>query len=425
MRISPPTSTSLPSASPPHAVRAGSPLRPLHGLLRRLLRHLQCGSLSISLPGGQRLEGHGAAPGPAAAVVLHSWRPVWQMLLHGDIGLARSYRDGDWMTPDLTALLELGLHNEQAWGAALQASAPARWFHQLAHRLRANTRTGSRQNIAFHYDLGNAFYGQWLDRTMLYSSGLYAHPGATLEEAQARKLTRILALLDCPEDAEVLEIGCGWGALATELGQAAPAGRVTGLTLSTEQLAHARERVASAGLQDRVDLRLQDYRDVEGHFDRIVSIEMLEAVGERYWPAYFDTLRARLKPGGTAVVQVITIAEDRFEQYRRHPDFIQRFIFPGGMLPTVRALGKEAARAGLTLETAETFGASYALTLAAWRARFLAAWPTIEPLGFDDAFRRLWTYYLSYCEAGFRTGRVDVGLYVLRHAHGNADQTTA
>lgn len=396
-------------------------LRPLHRLLLRLLRHLEFGSLLVTLPDGTRMEAKGTSPGPAASITLKSWRPLGQLLVHGDIGLAQTFRDGDWFTPDLTALLELGLRNEPAWGAALQASAPARWFHQLAHLLRSNTRKGSRQNIAFHYDLGNDFYAQWLDASMLYSSGLYAHDSDCLEQAQARKLDRILELLRAPAHAQVLEIGCGWGALATALGQAAPQARVTALTLSTEQLQHARERVAHAGLQDRVEIVLQDYRDVQGQFDRIVSVEMLEAVGERYWPTYFDTLRQRLKPAGVAVVQVITIAEDYFDRYRSEPDFIQRFIFPGGMLPTVQALNMQAAQAGLSLRTAETFGPSYALTLADWRQRFLAAWPGIEPLGFDDTFRRLWTYYLSYCEAGFRTGRVNVGLYVLQHAHGDAD----
>lgn len=347
------------------------------------------------------------------------------MLVQGDIGLARSFRDGDWFTPDLTALLELGIRNEHAWGEALQASTPARWLHRCAHLLRANTRKGSRQNIAFHYDLGNAFYAQWLDASMLYSSGLYVHDSDSLEQAQAHKLSRIMDLLQCPPDAHVLEIGCGWGALATAIGQAVPQGRVTGLTLSTEQLQHAHERIAAAGLQSRAEVVLQDYRDVQGSFDRIVSIEMLEAVGERYWPTYFATLQKRLKPGGIAVIQVITIAEAFFERYRQEPDFIQRFIFPGGMLPTEQSLGEQASRAGLTLATAETFGDSYAATLADWRQRFCAAWPAIEPLGFDDAFRRLWTYYLSYCEAGFHTGRVNVGLYVLQHAqsaaaHGDA-----
>jgi len=286
-----------------------------------------------------------------------------------------------------------------------------RLFH-FAHR---NSRRGSRENIAFHYDLGNAFYAQWLDPHLIYSSALHATGGESLEEAQALKLQRIVELLDLKAPMSVLEIGCGWGALALALA-GAPGSRgthVTGLTLSAEQLAHAQQRVAGERLEAQIELRLQDYRDVQGRYDRIVSIEMLEAVGERYWPTYFDTLRHRLKPGGLAVVQVITIADAHFEHYRTHTDFIQRFIFPGGMLPSPSAMKTLAERAGLTMETAVTFGESYAITLVEWRRRFLLAWPAIEALGFDTAFRRLWEYYLCYCEAGFRAGRVDVGLYTL------------
>lgn len=410
MRLPSTSTTTLAPAPLPLSPTAG----PMRRLLARLLANVHHGSLVVQLPNGDRLEAMGTHPGPHAAVTLHRWRPLWQLLLHGDIGWAQSYRHGDWCTPDLSALLELGIRNEAAWGASLQASAPARWLHRMAHHLRANTRKGSRQNIAFHYDMGNGFYAQWLDASMLYSSGIYTSPATTLEEAQATKLQRILTLLELPPNADVLEIGCGWGALAQTLGHAVPHGQVTGVTLSTQQLQHARQRIAADGLDGRVSLRLQDYRDVDGQFDRIVSIEMLEAVGERYWPLYFDTLRQRLRPGGTAVVQVITIAEDAFPRYRREPDFIQRFIFPGGMLPTVQILRTEAERAGLSLRGAESFGPSYARTLTDWRTRFLQAWPRIEAQGFDDAFRHLWLYYLSYCEAGFRTGRVDVGLYTFR-----------
>jgi cyclopropane-fatty-acyl-phospholipid synthase len=413
------TTTSTPSASNSleadvDRAPAAWTRRPLRRLLVRLLRGVRCGAIAVELPNGERVEGRGAADGPHAAIRLHRWRPLARMLLRGDIGLAESYRDGDWTSPDLTALLEFGIRNEEGWGRAFEASLPARWFGRAVHRLRANTRRGSRQNIAFHYDMGNAFYAQWLDPGMIYSSALYATGDETLEQAQAAKIARIAELLAPAPNDSVLEIGCGWGALALALAGRHGA-RVTGLTLSTEQLAHAQQRVDEEGLASRVDLRLQDYRDAGGQYDRIVSIEMLEAVGERYWPVYFDTLRQRLAPGGVAVVQVITIADEFFERYRRSPDFIQRFIFPGGMLPSVGALEAEAARAGLTLARAESFGGSYAATLAEWRHRFLAAWPTIEPLGFDASFKRLWEYYLCYCEAGFLSGRVDVGLFTLGH----------
>ena len=398
------------NAAPPASSSAPTLLAPL----RRLLGRTRHGRLALALPGGGLIEAAGSEPGPQAGLNLHRWRALWRLAVGGDLGLALSYRDGDWDSPDLTALLEFGAANESAWGSLLAGSGPARWLARLAHRARANTRHGSRHNIAFHYDLGNAFYRQWLDDSMLYSSALYADAsGDTLEAAQARRLDRIVELLDVPEGGEVLEIGCGWGTLAATLARQRGA-RVTGLTLSTEQLAFARDRAEAWGVADRLDLRLQDYRDVQGHFDRIVSIEMIEAVGEAYWPAYFATLRDRLKPGGVAVLQAITIADEQFASYRRGADFIQRCIFPGGMLPCPRVLREQAAQAGFVIEEEQTFGPSYARTLAEWRRRFLANWPAIETLGFDEAFKRLWTYYLCYCEAGFNAGRVDVGLYKLR-----------
>lgn len=392
----------------------GAPrLQPLRSLVRRLLRQLRCGHLHVELPGGQLLHARGAAPGPDATLRLHRWRPLWRLLLQGDIGLAASYRDGDWSTPDLRALLLLGAANADAWAGTLQGAGPWRAAARLLHRARANTRRGSRHNIAFHYDLGNAFYALWLDAGMQYSSALYASGRETLEEAQAAKLRAVLDLLDARPGQQVLEIGCGWGGLATQLASECGA-RVTGLTLSREQLAHAQGRAEAAGVAGRVDLRLQDYRDVQGQYERIVSIEMLEAVGEAYWPAYFGVLRDRLAPGGQAVLQAITIGEPWFEDYRRGTDFIQRFVFPGGMLPTRAVLRAQAQAAGLVLEEDLHFGESYALTLAEWRQRFLARWDQVAALGFDERFRRLWEYYLCYCEAGFRTGRIDVGLYRVR-----------
>ena len=397
---------------------AGLLAAPLRRLTSRLLRDVACGSIDVVLPDGDRFSGRGALPGPHAVIALRRWRSLLRLALAGDIGLAESYRDGDWSTPDLTALLEFGIRNEASWGGTLDASWPMRWLLRAIHVARSNTRRGSRQNISFHYDLGNDFYAQWLDPALIYSSALYRDEAQSLEAAQAAKLERVVELLRLPSlrpDAQVLEIGCGWGAMALEIARRHPA-RLTGLTLSAEQLAHAQRCVDAAGATAAIDLRLQDYRDVGGEFDRIVSIEMLEAVGERYWPVYFETLQARLRPGGVAVLQVITIGDAHFDKYRRGADFIQRFIFPGGMLPSPGALQIQAERAGLTLRTAELFGASYAATLVEWRRRFLQSWPQIAALGFDDAFRRLWEYYLCYCEAGFRAGRVDVGLYTLEHS---------
>jgi cyclopropane-fatty-acyl-phospholipid synthase len=406
------------------ATLSGDRLGARHDPLRRVLSRVQLGRLSLTLPDGRCVEAVGPYPGPAASLHLHRWRPALRMLLQGDLGLAFSYRDGDWSTPDLTALLSFGIANEAAFGAVAETRGPARWFSRLLHRANANTRSGSRHNIAAHYDLGNRFYERWLDDSMLYSSALYEEPVDpspsaaavdSLESAQARRLDRIVELLDLRPGQRVLEIGCGWGTLAATLAKRCGV-EVVGVTLSTEQLRFAQARAEQWGVADQVDLRLQDYRDVDGRFDRIVSIEMIEAVGEAYWPVYFATLRDRLKPGGTAVLQAITIDEQHFDRYRANPDFIQRCIFPGGMLPTPERMAEEARKASLSFSTQTRFGRGYAATLVEWRRRFMAEWPAIEAQGFDLPFKRLWEYYLCYCEAGFRSGRVDVGLYRLAHA---------
>lgn len=366
---------------------------------------LHCGSLNISLPDGASLDLIGERPGPAARLVLRRNRALRRLLFGGVAGFSEAFVDGDWDSPDLPTLIELAARNEQA-NPLPDGLSLLNWLNHLRHRLNANTRRGSRRNISAHYDLGNSFYRHWLDPSMMYSSGLYTAESQTLEQAQQAKLERVLDLLDPHPGQSLLEIGCGWGgfaALAVERGLA-----VTGLTLSTEQLAWAH-----AHLKGRADLRLQDYRDVQGRYDRIASIEMLEAVGEENWPTYFQTLRQCLKPGGVAVLQVITIAEDRFESYRRGADFIQRHIFPGGLLPTVSAIGAQARQAGLALTHQEDFGPSYARTLAEWRSRFHRAWPVLQGLGFDQRFYRLWDYYLAYCEGGFRARSISVGFYRL------------
>ena len=384
------------------------------GLVGRLHPLLAQGRITITLPTGEEIALGGSTPGIEAQLVVHHWRALRKLLSGGDVGFAKAYADGDWSSPDLTALLELVASNGARFVDQLQGHALFRIVNWLAHRRRANTRAGSRRNITFHYDLGNAFYRQWLDSTMQYSSAIFTGEGQSLEEAQQDKLRWIVDLLAIKPGQEVLEIGCGWGALAEAMALEAGA-LVTGITLSPAQLAFAQERLAREGLADRADLRIEDYRDTTGQYDRIASIEMIEAVGMEYWPSYFKMLHDRLKPGGRAVLQAITIAEDRFEAYRKKPDFIQRYIFPGGCLPTKTALRNGLAEAGLRLVERHDFGESYARTLAAWRARFLAAWPRIEAQGFDAAFRRLWEYYLSYCEAGFRTGIIDVGLYAIEH----------
>ncbi|GAB0113999.1 class I SAM-dependent methyltransferase [Acidisoma sp. C75] len=381
-------------------------------VLARLLRRLALGRLVIRLPEGGELVGEGAAPGPEATLLLHRWRPLVALLRRGDIGFAESYMAGDWTTPDLPRLIELAARNQSALGDLLDGSLPARLLNRMRHGRCANSKPGARRNIIAHYDLGNDFYARWLDEGMTYSSALYTAPGQSLEAAQAAKQDRVLDLLDLTGPEEVLEIGCGWGGLAERiLGRAA---RVTGLTLSPAQLSYARGRLAAAIGAGRADLRLQDYRDTTDLFDRIVSIEMLEAVGEEFWPAYFAKLAACLRPGGLAVLQVITIAEEKFEAYRHTPDFIQLYVFPGGMLPSISVMRERIAAAGLSLEKLECFGLSYAETLAEWRRRFQAALPELRAAGMEEPFLRRWDYYLAYCEAGFRAGAIDVGLYQLR-----------
>lgn len=402
---------SLPSIDQQARPRTGGNLQAW--LLRRLLTGLAYGQITIVAPAGNTVVLRGREAGYHATIVLHRWRAIRRLLTGGDLGFAEAYIDGDWSSPDLIGLLELAMRNAEAIDGKLRGVAPIRLAHRLRHLLNANTPRGSRRNISFHYDLGNAFYERWLDPQMIYSSGLYRHGGQTLEEAQEAKLGRIVELLAPAEGDAVLEIGSGWGALALRLARLRT--RVTGLTLSAEQLTWARDRAAEAGAAAHCTFELEDYRKITGRFDRVVSIEMLEAVGERYWPTYFAKLRDLLAAHGTAVLQVITIDEKRFEHYRRTTDFIQRHVFPGGMLPTKSAIVREADAAGLEVVGSETFGESYDWTLGEWRRRFLRAWPAIEQLGADLPFRRLWDYYLCYCAAGFRTGAIDVGLYTLRH----------
>ncbi|AMJ62023.1 SAM-dependent methyltransferase [Bosea sp. PAMC 26642] len=380
--------------------------------LRRMLSRIAIGRLTVVTPEGERLYSGHAAPGPQAMIVLKSWRPLRMLLLDGDIGLAEAYRDGDLETPDLTALIELGARNDATLRKLVSGAWPARLLNRLRHLINANTRAGSRRNIMAHYDLGNEFYGHWLDDSMMYSSALYDAPTESLEAAQQRKLDRIVAMLDLSGGEHVLEIGCGWGALAERL--AHEGCRVTAITLSPAQLDAAQRRVAEAGLAEQVSLHLQDYRDISGKFDRIVSIEMIEAVGRAYWPSYFATLSRSLRPGGRAVLQAITIDDGVFEAYQQGTDFIQRYIFPGGCLPSVPALESEATGAGLATIERLDFGASYAVTLKEWRRRFQERWSEIAPLGFDDPFRRMWEFYLCYCEAGFRARTIDVSLIALQ-----------
>lgn len=328
-----------------------------------------------------------------------------RLLMRGDLGFAESYMAGEWETNDLTALF-MTIGANESGSRIRQGLFSERMRERLRHALRRNSRNGSRRNIAYHYDLSNDFYAHWLDPTMTYSSAVFEEPGASLEDAQHLKYQRLLDALDAQPGEHILEIGCGWGGFAEE---AARRGcRVTGVTLSREQLAYARKRMRNAGVEQLVTLEYRDYRELTEQYDHIVSIEMFEAVGERYWPLYFNKLRECLRPGGTAALQIITIDKQAFEFYRRKTDFIQRYIFPGGMLPTTERLDQLAQDAGLGIREKRFYGRDYATTLKYWHKAFDACRDEISALGFDERFRRMWKYYLSYCEAGFLLERINL-----------------
>ncbi len=379
-------------------------------LVACVLPRPKAGRLRVILPNRDRVEAAGRESGPEATIELAHWRALYLVLRDGEIGLAEGFIEGLWSTPNLDAVFAFGVANAETVNERTRGWTLSEAASRLRHWLNANTRAGSRRNIHAHYDLGNDFYAAWLDAGMSYSSALYRNGDESLEAAQEVKIDRAVELLALNGGEAVLEIGCGWGAVMERLVER-HAATVTGVSLSAEQVDYAARRLA---YDQRANPLLQDYRDVEGRFDRIVSIEMLEAVGEKYWSTYFQQLGDLLASDGLAVLQVITISEALFPAYRRKPDFIQRYIFPGGMLPTKPAIAEQAKSAGLVIDRQESFGESYAETLAVWRTRFLAAWPRIEAMGFDDRFRRMWTYYLGYCEAGFRAGSIDVSFFRLR-----------
>ena len=380
-----------------------------------MLKAVRMGELHLQTPNGQLHIIKGAEPGPKAHLLLRSDAVCRHLLLGGDLRFGEDYMDGAWDTPDLTALLAFGAANRNALAKALDGTRLGRFMKTLGHFSNRNTKSGSRRNIAHHYDIGNAFYGKWLDPSMTYSSAVFEPGEEDLEPAQRRKYRRIADMLQLEPGQTVLEIGCGWGGFASVAAREYGA-RVVGLTLSQEQHDYATERAKREGIADKVSIELCDYRDVDGRFDHIASIEMFEAVGEQYWPVFFDQVKARLTDTGRAAMQIITINDRDFEAYRRNPDFIQKYIFPGGMLPSEARLTDHFDASGLECVANDGFGIDYARTLAIWRERFLARWPEIAPLGFDERFRRMWEYYLCYCEGGFRAGLIDVRQIALKHA---------
>jgi cyclopropane-fatty-acyl-phospholipid synthase len=380
-------------------------------MLFALLRRVEHGDLLVHTPAGT-MHRFGAAQGERGEFSFHDWRLPRRILTGGDVAFAEGYVDGLWDTPDLTALLTLLARNQPALERAFYGRGWQRMLFRLRHWLHANSRRQAKRNIVAHYDLGNAFYARWLDPSMTYSSALFGGDFTlSTATAQAAKYQRILDQLSLPGGAQVLEIGAGWGGFAELAGRAGH--RVTGLSVSDAQTAYARARIERAGLADRVGFALRDYRDERGIYDGVASIEMFEAVGEKWWPDYFAVLRRVLRPGGRAAIQTITIADDRFERYRTQSDFIQQYIFPGGMLASPSRFAAEAARAGFAIAAKLDFGADYAQTLKRWLAAFDAATGTLRSDGFDERFIRCWRFYLAYCAAGFDSGTIDVTQYTL------------
>lgn len=381
--------------------------------VQAIIKGLKAGSMTFVLPDGRRFETKGAAPGPSGEIHVRNPDMFGRIIRDGDIGFSEAYMDGWWDTPDLHALMDVILINNDNVGTGFPGQFLVRAYERARHWMNRNSKSGSRKNISHHYDLGNEFYGMWLDKTMTYSSALYRSNNETLEEAQTNKYASIIDRMDAGEGDHVLEVGCGWGGFA-EYAAGVRGAKVTGITISQEQHDFAKERMFKQGLNEKVDIVMRDYRDEDGRYDGIASIEMFEAVGEKYWPGYFNMIRERLKPGATASLQIITIDDEWFPNYRKSVDFIQKYIFPGGMLPSPTALRAEVAKAGLDFTGSIEFGKSYSDTLREWSVDFNQRWEEIQKLGFDDRFRRMWNFYLASCAATFLAGTTDVTQVAIR-----------
>ena len=372
-----------------------------------MAKKLQRGRLEFGLPDGRQFRIEGAAPGPVARIDIHDPDLFARLIREGDLGFCEAYVEGGWSSPDLMAFMDLMHEGNSAVYDAFPGMGLVRAFERFRFWLQSNSKRQAKKNIAHHYDLGNDFYKLWLDDSMTYSAAIYRTGQESLETAQAQKYASMVDQMGAKPGDHVLEIGCGWGGFA-EYAAKERGLRVTALTISQAQHDYAVARMQRLGLSDMVEIKLQDYRDETGVYDGVASIEMFEAVGEKYWPVYFDTVRERLKPGGHATLQIITVQEARFETYRKAVDFIQKYIFPGGMLPSPSVLRREAERAGLIVKGSIEFGKSYSQTLRRWYDSFNARWAEASGLGFDERFRRMWNFYLASCAGTFEGGNCDV-----------------
>ena len=377
------------------------------------LLNTQKGHLSFVLPDGRVVRFQNDDPGPDATIIVHDFDFVKRALAGGDVGFAESYMDGEWSTPNLTEVLRFFSANFENAGRLAVGGALVRWVNMIRHIFgNKNSREGARKNIIAHYDLGNDFYSLWLDPSMTYSSAVFESPNQSLQQGQQNKYRNICDRIDAGPSSEILEIGCGWGGFA-EYAAKERGAKVTCLTISPSQREYALKRMQREGLNERVEIRLEDYRDHQGTYDGVASIEMFEAVGESYWPSYFTKIFESLKQGGKAALQIITIDDALFPKYRKRVDFIQRHIFPGGMLPSEQALKEQFQSAGLRHDGVSYFGQDYARTCHQWMRKFNDAWAEIKTQGFDESFQRMWNFYLAYCEAGFSDGRINVGQFQL------------
>jgi len=371
------------------------------------LQSIKRGQADIVLPDGRRFRVSGDEPGFVAEMEVKNPDLFARLIREGDLGFSDAYLDGWWTTPDLMAFMDLVHDEAEEIYDGFPGQALVRGYEKLRFWLQSNSKRQAKKNISYHYDLGNEFYGLWLDDTMTYSSAKFDTGQESLEKAQTQKYASMVDEMGAQPGDHVLEIGCGWGGFA-EYAARERGLKVTGLTISREQYNYAVERIEKAGLSDRVTFKLQDYRDETGTYDGVASIEMFEAVGERYWPIYFDTLRERLKPGRNATLQIITVADRRWEVYKRGVDFIQKYIFPGGMLPSPTVLRGEVEKAGLRVKQSVEFGQSYSQTLRRWHDTFNDRWDKVAALGFDERFHKMWNFYLTSCAATFRSENCDV-----------------